>query len=195
MADGDLTLDDDGNVFLADEGNADICEDCCDAFCVSVCANPSILVTVSWTGPEATQTIWTESWTNGESKKLCPTSYTADATDEYWSIGPTSGVDALRVHGFDDGVTWRQNVTLRRIPYTSGAVTGRYWTLARQWTNGAGPGGISSYIASYTLDGPVTTLTPTGNFVDDSLFGTLTTNYGLTVVWKRCDEPDWVKPV
>ena len=106
-----------------------------------------------------------------------------------------SGLDALRVHGFDDGVTWRQNVTLHRTFYTSGAVTGLYWTLARIWTNGVGPIGISSYIASYALDGPVVTLTPTGNYVDDSLFGTLTTTNGLTVVWKRCDEPDWVKPV
>jgi len=48
--------------------------------------NPALNLTISWTDSDTTKDHFGETWTNGETKQLCPQTYICNAGKERWSI-------------------------------------------------------------------------------------------------------------
>lgn len=96
MADGKQIIDGNGKRYLNASGSWDVCEDCCalpeNCFCDSGnVSDPRILLTLSWSSAAVTRTFLGCTWTNGETKEVCPGSYLATSTKESWVLTDFTG--------------------------------------------------------------------------------------------------------
>lgn len=71
-------------------------------------SDPYLNVTVSWSGPGSTRSYFGQTFTNGETRKVCPSSYNCDPMDgnpggEKWTFGFQGGGSWLELGGGSPG--------------------------------------------------------------------------------------------
>lgn len=97
MADGKWILSDLGKFLLETvAGRADICEDCCGAaeHCncnVGNVSDPRTSITLTWDDGATSKVMFGCTWSNGETKEMCPTQYSNHGSKERWQLSGNGG--------------------------------------------------------------------------------------------------------
>lgn len=174
--------------------------------CYEPC-NPVVEVTCTWTDGDPTKTLFDYTWTNGETKLLCPDRYARVVTSTvyYGSLIRHTSYESWVFGAFNGSLFLRAS---QQFTTTSagGATTGTprwYRTVrARPWYFTTAGTGTTKGKLTETLGGEVTQALSTNNInrtawttstalIADNQFGQLTTTDGVTVQWQRNTGVAW----
>ena len=184
-----------GALFLDAAGLADICEDCCgDDLSNCNCTagdttTPRVAVTLSWTDTDTTKNYLGCTWSNGEKKQICPTTYqntttgTASKSEEDWIIND-QGIIRLAANT-DFEAPNDENGVLIRVQFPS---EGNYQVGKNSTTTSIQTSSISTENISEAA------LSEAAITIQDNFFGQMTTTSGITVKWERMTPAQSISP-
>ena len=182
-----------GGALLRTTTSGEIQGECCcgDNTCTDG-GNPvgSVKVTLSFAGG-GTRTFLGQSFTSGQSRYLCPSSYVCGtagtAQSEKWSL--VAGGDEIRLNGRYVTAGPPTHVEQVYVKYNP------YFLVARKGSFGGGStytynntNGITGW--SLSTIGQNLTQMVVGPPIDDSSFGQIIAN-GVTITWERAFSEDW----
>lgn len=156
---------------------------------------PAMNVTLSWTDADTTKSWRGLTFTNGETKQVCPDFYTCNGTgyatsfqEETWGYGPNDPPTVQQDSGIwmkapiNPGYT--QSSTLRQgrlvaLYIGSGAYGDGVWVGHRQGSNTTSNSAVTNSTDNIVASN-------LGNvFINDAYFGQFTTTGGETLQWAR----------
>ena len=168
--------------------------------------NPGIDVTLAWTDEDVTKTFLSVSWTNGETKTICPSVYvrteldptfSASASTELWRVGSFSGTKSVFLFGAL--ASWRTTGTLpteyvkrvrdtvivRGLTPTVGSLKlTRYFDVIS--TSTLSKITQTANLSAQNLGNASTNFNDSANgCVEDNAFGQMSDTKGITYTWAR----------
>jgi len=160
---------------------------CCDPPTNPCEPDPPIKVTLTWTDSDTTKNYVGETFTNGETRVICPDIYQcANNSREYWRKSANTMILSAGLRSDGEGNT---TATVHALN-VNGQGTG-YLSIYASITPGTGAGlfTTSNNLASDNING--NNFLVSSRYILDAQFGQLTDTTGVTVKWTRFLAGEW----